>query len=462
MDFKPRDFESKSPHSRKRKGCEAYAELCALFTTGSLTAREQAELNEHLLDCKSCAKLLLEYRAVAKAGIALLAPIDQPGAAGAQRLWSLENAKKQLLNRVEAEKAMNRPEFVPEPLPITRKWMRMLVPRSQILLGAAAVVLLVVLTGFAYRLGQLRGVRMAHETAQSTSPAEPQRAARAANADPAQSLLQERLAAQSREVQRLELELKRQMTAISEFQASFDASFHASFHAAQEKLQHDTQEQSATIMALGSDKAALTRERDALNHQLQETQNALASAQQRLDVLQQEQSRQLLRAASLQKRVDELSADLREGQETLQHQEKFVASDRGVRELMGARDLYIADVFDVDRDGKMRKPFGRVFYTGGKSLIFYAFDLDRQPGTREAGTFQAWGRRGPGDKHPFNMGVLSLDNAANRRWALHFDDPEVLAKLDAVFVTVEPGSGGQKPTGKQLLFASLRIPPNHP
>lgn len=453
-DFKPRDFESKSPQSGRRKECEAYAELCALFTTGSLTTREQAGLNAHLLHCKSCAKILLAYRAVAKTGIALLAPLDQPGAAGAQRLWSLENAKKQLLNRIEAEKAVNRPEFVPEPLPIARKWMRMLVPRSQVLLGAAAVVLLAVLTGFAYRLGQFRGSRMAHESAQSTGSMETQRPMQAAKAAPAQTLLQERLAAQSREVQRLELELKRQTAAISEF--------HASFHADQEKVQHDAQEQSATITTLGSDKAALARERDALNHQLQETQNALTSAQQRLDVLQQEQNRQLLRTASLQKRVDELTADLRDGQETLQHQENFVASDRGVRELMGARDLYIADVFDVDRDGKTRKPFGRVFYTGGKSLIFYAFDLDRQPGRREAGTFQAWGRRGPGDKHPFNMGTLSLDNAANRRWALHFDDPKVLAELDAVFVTVEPRSGSQKPTGKQLLFASLRIPPNHP
>jgi hypothetical protein len=445
------DFESKSPQSRQRKSCEQYAELCALFTTGSLTDHEQAELNTHLLHCKSCAKLLLEYRAVAKAGAALLAPTDQVVAASAQKPWSIENAKKQLLNRIEAEKAMNRPKFVPEPSPISSKWMRMFLPRKQALLGAAAVVLLAVLTGFAYRLGQLRGSRLAHESSASTGPLEPPpRPPRVTIADHSQSLLEERVAAQSREVQRLEVELKRQMAAISESRS------------AQEKLQHDTQEQSSIITALGSDKAALAGERDALNHKLQETQNALASAQQRLDVLQQEQNRQLLRAASLQKRVDELSASQREEQETLQHQEKFVASDQGVRELMGARDLYIADVFDVDRNGKTQKPFGRVFYTGGKSLIFYAFDLDRQPGAREASTFQAWGRRGPGDKHPFNMGILSLDNAANRRWALHFDDPKVLAELDAVFVTVEPRSGGQKPTGRQLLFASLRIPPNHP
>ena len=98
------DFESKSPHSRKSKfaslsagpGHERYAELCALFTSDSLTAAEQEELNAHLLNCQPCAQLLLEYRAVAKSGAALLAPLDQDTPASVQKPWSIENAKKQL------------------------------------------------------------------------------------------------------------------------------------------------------------------------------------------------------------------------------------------------------------------------------------------------------------------------------------------------------------------------------
>ena len=60
---------------------------------------------------------------------------------------------------------------------------------------------------------------------------------------------------------------------------------------------------------------------------------------------------------------------------------------------MGARKLYIADVFDVDSGSRTRKPFGRVFYTQNKSLIFYAFDLDHEPGVKNASTFQVWGQR---------------------------------------------------------------------
>ena len=55
-----------------------------------------------------------------------------------------------------------------------------------------------------------------------------------------------------------------------------------------------------------------------------------------------------------------------------------------------------------------------------------------------------------------------MDNAANRRWVLKFDNPKVMEQIDAVFVTVEPKGGSDKPSGKQLMYAYLRTPPNHP
>ena len=85
--------------------------------------------------------------------------------------------------------------------------------------------------------------------------------------------------------------------------------------------------------------------------------------------------------------LDQKDAEVAKGQELLEH-------DRDIRELMGARELYMADR-DVSKAGT-DKTYGRVFYTKGKSLIFYAFDLDAQPGVQNARSFQAWGRRGPG------------------------------------------------------------------
>ena len=129
---------------------------------------------------------------------------------------------------------------------------------------------------------------------------------------------------------------------------------------------------------------------------------------------------------------------------------------------MGARDLYIAEVYDVGKTGTTQKPYGRVFYTKGKSLIFYAYDLDQQAQLKNARTFQAWGRRGPDPQQALNLGIFYVDNAAKKRWVLKFDDPKRLAQIDAVFVTVEPNGGSHKPSGQPLLFTYLKVEPNHP
>ena len=128
---------------------------------------------------------------------------------------------------------------------------------------------------------------------------------------------------------------------------------------------------------------------------------------------------------------------------------------------MGARELYMADVHGVSGKGTA-KTYGRVFYAKGESLIFYAFDLDAQPGFQNARSFQAWGRKGSDKEQAHSLGIFYEDNASKKRWVLNADDPKSLEDIDAVFVTVKPHGGSQQPGGQRLLFASLRISPNHP
>ena len=61
-----------------------------------------------------------------------------------------------------------------------------------------------------------------------------------------------------------------------------------------------------------------------------------------------------------------------------------------------------------------------------------------------------------------NLGLLYQDNGNKKRWDLKSDNPRTLAQIDAVFVTVEPNGGSAHPSSKPLLFAYLRIQPNHP
>jgi hypothetical protein len=206
----------------------------------------------------------------------------------------------------------------------------------------------------------------------------------------------------------------------------------------------------------------LSIDRETISKKMEEAQASVLAMQQQLARLNAQREHDLLQSASLQAEIAALSVEVKANRSTIGEQQEMLASDRDIRELMGARELYIADVFDVDNDGKTEKPFGRVFYTKHKSLIFYAFDLDRQRGVRNASTFQAWGLREADKEHPLSMGIFYKDNEVNRRWVLKFEDPRVLEQIQAVFVTVEPRGGSHKPSGKQLLFASLRTAPNHP
>ncbi len=209
----------------------------------------------------------------------------------------------------------------------------------------------------------------------------------------------------------------------------------------------------------------LSQQRDSLNTQLRDADQAYQHVRTELASLRAERERVLIRTSSLEARIDELTAINRDQERRLKDSEQYLASDRDIRELTGARKLYIADVFDVDSGSRTKKPFGRIFYTQGKSLIFYAFDLDRPRGLVNANTFQVWGQKetAQGEQAlPLNLGILYMDNETNRRWVMRFDDPKQLAEIDAVFVTVEPRGGSQKPTTKPFLYALLRNDANHP
>jgi hypothetical protein len=210
------------------------------------------------------------------------------------------------------------------------------------------------------------------------------------------------------------------------------------------------------------EKQQAAAERSDLVQKLGAAQASLQKTQTELDSVKQQRSQDQSRAQSLEAQIRDLNGQLRDREQAIGQQEELLAHDRDIRDLMGARDLYIAEVYDVARDGTTQKPYGRVFYTKGKSLIFYAYDLDKQPGTKNASTFQAWGRSGPDRQQVLNLGIFYQDSAAKKRWVLKFDDPRTLEQLDAVFVTVEPPGGSQKPSTRPLLFASLRIQPNHP
>jgi archaellum component FlaC len=158
-------------------------------------------------------------------------------------------------------------------------------------------------------------------------------------------------------------------------------------------------------------------------------------------------------------RVRDLNEQLRVAKANLGLEHELAGADKDVRDIMGARQLHIVDVHDSDGEGKTRKAFGRVFYTEGKSLVFYVFDLDEAKLSKAK--LVVWGAQEGRAYTAHSLGMLYSDDKANRRWSLKISDPELLKEIDSVFVTLEPHGGAKKPSGRQMLYAYLGEA-NHP
>jgi hypothetical protein len=132
-------------------------------------------------------------------------------------------------------------------------------------------------------------------------------------------------------------------------------------------------------------------------------------------------------------------------------------------ELVAARNLHIVDVYDAEPDGKRQRAFGRVFYTEGKSLVFYAYDLEGAGQMKANVVFHVWGGKAGVKEVTHSLGILRKDDAGQARWAMTFDDPNVLSQINSVFVTAEASNKHyDSPRGKKVLYAYFGSAPNHP
>jgi Anti-sigma-K factor rskA len=214
-------------------------------------------------------------------------------------------------------------------------------------------------------------------------------------------------------------------------------------------------------------RSQLDSEKESLNQQLVAAQAEASSLRSRAASAGSDGAEQALRINTLESKVRELRIALDEKDTALSEKDRmlaldkdFLAHDRDIRDLIGARNLYIADIFDTTENGRTAKQFGRIFYTKDRSLVFYGFDLDSQASHKQNVSFQVWGS-GSDRPAPVSLGLFYQDDT-HKRWVLRCNDAKSLARLDMVFVTVEPPGGSNRPTGKPLLRAYLQIQPNHP
>jgi len=423
-------------------------DLCLDYVTGELPVDETKSFEDHLGECPRCRQSVEEYRTILRSGLSLIPDEVIDDLTLDSLPWSIEEGEKRLYAAVETQAGTRGPfENVKSGTrPLPRKTSgacsaNFFLPSGLgVQLAAAASLILALALGISiYRIGLKRGREQSQVVEQSKSDTASWRA---------------QLESLGHERDQLESSLRDRELLISGLRAQLK--------------EHRKQNDALQTLLQSADQEArdqtekVSAERNTLARKIEDEQAFVAATERKLNALEQAKTSDALRVTSLENQTHSLSQLLKDKDVTIDEQQRFLASDRDIRDLMGARDLYIAEVYDVGGNGKRKKPYGRVFYTKGKSLIFYAYDLDQQPGVKEASSFQAWGLRGPDRNTALNLGVMYVDNASNKRWVLRFDDPEALQKINAVFVTVEPNGGSPGPRGKQVLFAYLGEEPNHP
>lgn len=415
---------------------ERFKELSALANTGALGSQELAELHSHLQFCRHCREAHDQYRFLARIGMPQLAATQSD--VRDETDWDVTAIRKKLLARIREEGISSENRSLLAKLPS----LFGLGNGYAVLARASVMTCILLLVVGAYQAGR----RMPSAT---NSMAVSENRIQSLTAE--KKTVQDQLDTQSGQILRLEEENLRNEKETARLRSALRTMTERLSDAAAAKNRTDEQTRE------------LSEQRDVLNVQVRELEQANQSIRAELASLRAERDKALLRTASLESRIDELTAAAGEHERKIKDDEQYLASDRDIRELMGARRLYIADVYDVDSRSRTRKSFGRIFYTQGKSLIFYAFDLD--PGVKNANTYQVWGRREMAQgtqARPKSLGILYLDNESNHRWVMRFDDAKQLEEIDAVFVTVEPHGGSPKPTSKPFLYALLRQEVNHP
>jgi hypothetical protein len=195
----------------------------------------------------------------------------------------------------------------------------------------------------------------------------------------------------------------------------------------------------------------------------QRTNEQVSSLQADVTRLDQRLGESEIKLGIQKQQNEELTSKLASTEADLQRERDLKSAKSEMGELAASRNLHIVDVYDADPNGKRQRSFGRVFYIEDQSLVFYAYDLDDTGRFKSNVVFHVWGGKAGGKEVTHSLGILRKDDSGQNRWAMTFDDPNVLAQINSVFVTAESASKHtDQPQGKKVLYAYFGSPANHP
>ena len=426
-----------------------FEKICAAASLGKASPEDLVKLERHVVDCPSCWQAYHEYVSAAAFEFASVTQDIRLSSNDAKECLDSDLFIRRWFDRAEREgiafsKEVRRPisrdkrtQWLLSPILIWREYATPLV--------YATLVVLALSTGYMYWESTKNTAVGVGRNSGSQDASASSLAMRAMELTAANQTLKV-------EIDRLNLELADAEHRLSTTEASSQNAIvqeHRDFSAQRDLMQ---------LQAL------------QLQTQLQTSRNELSKLQSLADDRQEEAEEQRKRAGGLetslavaQNDLNDITGKLKEQSAALARERELLAMGRDVTDLMGARNLHILDVVDTDSRGKTRPAFGRIFFTEGKSLVFYAYDLNEAKMQKANLQYQVWAKKEGPNRPVRRLGIFYSDDKSQNRWVFKCDDAKVVKEIDSVFVTLgRPNSDSTRPEGSPLMFAYLHGAPNHP
>jgi len=396
---------------------EHYEGLCAAAVSGQIRPDELPVLKEHMQTCAECRHFIGDVGAIVAEAVPELMRRSTPQA-------------KKPAGMVERFVARARSESIPLMMSGKRSGIKRSTKLGYAVLASAAAILVVVLS-YRYLKTYQRISAPERRTIEVTDAS----STASRHADPE---LQEEIATLRSQVDSLKAKLGADQVAL---RTTTDQKGELASQVEEAQRKNDGLEKTLA-------------DRDAQTQQLEEKLAKIDADSKAGQAVAEVEGVELNK---LREQVETLNAKLRESEE-------LSAAANQAKDLIVARNLHIVDVHDADERGNRKRAFGRIFYTEGESLIFYAYDLADSNKLNAKIKFCVWGERLGATGQPVKtLGIFQPDNENDGRWVLTFNNRGVLAQIDAVFVTVESDKHAVTgPTGKKILYAYLGSKPNHP
>lgn len=412
---------------------DAFRELAALAAMSEITPAENNELVAHLRECPECRDAYSDYSTILQQDLPRANPARLTTYRSQLPRTNIE-VRERFLARAQAHGA----EFSSDAVNQSAAGRQFVFRPCWALKTSAVAAGIVVVAGLSATL-------IHHSPPATSAPPVTSSAPVAASQPPQPRMELEKPVSDSDDARldQFERENRELASAVKQRQGQLD------------EMQRTLAQLNTELTQVRADRTTLTSSREQDRKQIEELQR-------QVQTLESTNSDSVAALVESQDRIRALNTSLQQQSEKMNMERQMATVSSDVRQLMGARDLHIIDVHDVNGEGRSAKSFGRVFYAEGQCLVFYAFDLPSSKPTPTKLYFNAWGQQEAEGRSVRSLGTFTIDDRDQQRWVLKVTDAALLKDIDSVFVTAETVGDARQPEGKRVLYAYLAGRANHP